>query len=130
MPYCDGELLHDVMLHCEYLQMMTCDYHNITTLALPRIKLYIKVHKQITGSLLNGSPDVELTYYYFMSGKYAEEVVLVNTNYFIKLQEVTPKWIQYSQGFDPSKFLTTVRSNVVSMDVSFLLHPSGTYLAM
>ena len=90
IPYCDGELLH----WCEYLQMMTPDYHNITTLSLPAIKLCIKLHKQITSSLLNGSHDIELTYHCIMSGKYNEEEELVWTNHLIKLQEVAPNHVQ------------------------------------
>ena len=94
IPYCDGELLHYVMMRCEYLQMMTPDYHCITTSLLPYIKLHIKQHKQINSSLLNGSPDIELTYHYFMSGKYYEEIELVKANYLIKLQEVAPNMVQ------------------------------------
>ena len=94
IPYCDGKLLHYMMMRCEHLQMSTHDYHHITTLVLPLIKLYIKLHKQITSSLLNGSPDIELTYHYIMSGKYNEESELVRTNYLIKLQEVAPNFVQ------------------------------------
>ena len=94
IPYCDGELLHHMMIQCECLQLMTHDYHEITTLLLPYIKLHIKLHKQITSSLLNGSPDIELTYHYFMSGKYDEEVELIHTNSLIKLQEVAPNYVQ------------------------------------
>ena len=94
IPYCDGELLHLVMLSCELLQMMTCDYHDISTLKLPSIKLHIKLCKQISDSLLNGSPDIELTYHYFMSGKYDEELELLNTNQLIKQQEVAPNYVQ------------------------------------
>ena len=94
IPHCDGKLLHYIMLRCEELQMMTPDYHNITTLSLPYIKLYIKQHKQITSSLLNGSPDIELTCHYFRSGKYKEEFELVWINNLIKLQEVAPNYAQ------------------------------------
>ena len=96
IPYCDGELLHYMMMMmmCEHLQTKTHDYHDITTLALPIIKLYIKQHKQITSSLLNGSPDIELTYHYIRSGKYNEERELVMTNRLIKLQEVAPIYVQ------------------------------------
>ena len=93
-PYCDGELLHNMMMWCEHLQMRTHDYHRITTLILPPIKLYIKVHKQITSSLLNGSPDIELTYHYIRSGKYDKERKLVWTNHLTKLQEVAPNYVQ------------------------------------
>ena len=94
IPYCDGELLHHMMMWNEVLQMYTCDYHLFTTSTLPYVNLYIKVHKQITGSLLNGSPDIELTYHYLMSGKYNEEEGLVKTNRLIKLQEVAPNFVQ------------------------------------
>ena len=94
IPYCDGKLLHYMMRRCEGLQMMTPDYHGSTILSLPHIKLGIKLHKQITSSLLNGSHDIELTYHYIMSGKFAEEVELVRTNYLIKLQEVAPNMVQ------------------------------------
>ena len=94
IPYCDGGLLRHVMLKCEGLQMMTFDYHMITTSLLPHIKLYIKLHKQITGSLLNGSPDIELTYNYFMSGQYGEDLELLKTNWLIKVQEVAPIYVQ------------------------------------
>ena len=93
MPYCDGELLHHMMIQCEYLQINTPDYNKITTFALPCIKLLTKLHKQIARSLLNGSPDIELTYQYIMSGKFLEERELVSTNYLIKLQEVAPNFV-------------------------------------
>ena len=94
IPYCDGKLLHFMMIQCECLQMRTHDYHDITTLLLPHINLIIKLHKQITSSLLSGSPDIELTYHYIMSGKYDEERELVDTNHLIKLQEVAPNIVQ------------------------------------
>ena len=94
IPYCDGKLLHFMMMRCEEFQMMTSDYHNFTTSLLPHIKLHIKLHKQITSSLLNGSPDIELTYHYISSGKYSEELELVVTNRLIKLQEVAPMYVQ------------------------------------
>ena len=94
IPYCDGKLLYYMMMMCEYLQTRTHDYHRITTLVLPYIMLYIKLHKQITSSLLNGSPDIELTYHYIRSGKFDEEHELVMTNRLIKLQEVAPNYVQ------------------------------------
>ena len=97
IPYLDGELLHLVIWSCECLQMMTCDYHNFTTIVLPCIKLYIKEYKQITSSLLNGSPDIELTYHYYMSGKYDEEVELLKAIRLIKLHEVAPIFVKKQQ---------------------------------
>ena len=94
IPYCDGKLLHNMMMNCECLQMCTRDYHDITTLILPDIKISIKLHQRITRSLLNGSPDIELTYHYILSGKCEEEHELVWTNHLIKLQEVAPSIVQ------------------------------------
>ena len=94
MPYCHGELLNFITMNCEILQIKTPDYHSFTTLLLPTVKLYIKQHDKITTSLQNGSPDIELTYHYFCSGKYSEEVELVENNYFIKLLEIAPNLVQ------------------------------------
>ena len=94
IPYCDGELLLSITLRCEQLQMMTSEYHYITTKTLPDIKLCIKHHHKITSSLHNGSPDIELTNHYFRSGKYNEDVELVWANHLIKLQEVAPNFEQ------------------------------------
>ena len=94
VPYCDGELLHFITMNCEQLQIKTPDYHSFTTVLLPTVKLCIKQHDKITTSLQNGSPDIELTYHYFWSGKYNEEVELVGDNYFIKLLEVAPNLVQ------------------------------------
>ena len=90
IPYCDGELLQNMMFLCEHLQIKTPDYHEITTLILPFIRLDIKLHKQITSS----SPDIELTYHYIRSDKYGEERELVMNNRLIKLQRVAPNWVQ------------------------------------
>ena len=94
IPYCVGELLDFMMRACEAFQMCMPDYHENTTLTLPHIKLYIKLHKQITSSLLNGSPDIELTHHNFISGKYNEEYELVRINQLITLQEVAPNFVQ------------------------------------
>ena len=93
IPYCDGELLPYMITKCEWLQIKTHDYHDITTYVIPKIKLYIKLHKQISSSFHTGSPDIELTFHYFVSGKYNEELELVETNHLIKLQEVAPNFV-------------------------------------
>ena len=93
MPYFDGELMHYMMVKCENLQIMTPDYHNIVTIIQPMIKLFIKVQRKISISLLNGSPDIELTHHYLMSGKFYEDHELVLTNYLIKIQEVAPNYV-------------------------------------
>ena len=94
IPYCNGQLLHCMLIRCEGIQMRTIDYHDITTLTLPYIRFFVKLYKQITSSLLNGSPDIEMTYGYFRSFQFNEEHGLVHTNYLIKLQEVAPNYVQ------------------------------------
>ena len=94
MAYCDGELLHFMITMCENLQIMTFDYHNISTIILPTIKLHIKVNELINKSLLNGSPNIERTYRYIISGKFDDDFEAVLSNHFIKLQDVAPNYVQ------------------------------------
>ena len=54
-------------IRCEDLYMITYSYHKGTLNTLPYMKLIVKIHKQITSSLLTGSPDIEL-YRYVISG--------------------------------------------------------------
>ena len=93
IPYCDSNLQLNMKLRCEDFLVKTPGYHCITTFILPSLKLDIKLHNQITTSLLNGSPFIELTYHYIMSDKVAEEREIVATNYLIKLQEVAPNYV-------------------------------------
>ena len=44
IPYCDGDLLGNMMRVCEELHIWTPDYHEITTSLLPCIQLNIKLH--------------------------------------------------------------------------------------
>ena len=92
-PYCDDNLLHYMMVLRERFQLMTTDYHEITMIIIPYIELNIKLHKQITSSLLNGSPDIKLTYDYIVSGDYNKEIHLVRDNRFIKLRKIAPNYV-------------------------------------
>lgn len=94
ISYCDsGQPCYNITIAVEHLQMLTSDYHTFTLSVLPLIKLNVKVHKQITTSLLNGN--IELIYHYLMSGSYSEEEDLVKINQEIKLQEVAPTVVLY-----------------------------------
>ncbi|XP_065894262.1 uncharacterized protein [Dysidea avara] len=90
IPYCDGKLLEIIIRECEFLQAKTGDYDQITLLILPVVKLFIKELQLIHTSLQAGSPDIEATKQYFLSGQHEEEIGLVDSNYLIKLQEVAP----------------------------------------
>jgi len=93
MPYCDGELLNFITHQCEVLQMKTPDYHYITLIVVPNIKLLIKELLQINSSLQSGSPSIEVTYQYYANAKYDNDLEIIKTNYHIKLQEVAPKFV-------------------------------------
>ena len=97
LPHCEGELLHHMTIWCEGFQMKTYDCHYVATLMIPCIKLYIKQHKRISSSLLNGSPDTELTYRDIMIGKYGEEEESVRTKWLINLQKVAPYYLSFMQ---------------------------------
>ena len=92
IKYCDGELLDCVLAGYEQLQLLTVDNNSFTMLILPLIKMYIKRHKRITSSLLNGSPHIEQTFDYLTSNKNNEELELIISNYFIRLQEIAPNY--------------------------------------
>ena len=97
MPYCDGELLQYVMRMCEDMQMKTPDYHDITLMSLPYIKLWIKDHKKII-SIIQGESPVTESFKYLLSSEQTKEMQLVQTNRLIKQQEVAPYWVQQQQG--------------------------------
>ena len=88
IPYCYGELLDYMTRMYERLMMLTADYHDLTLSLLPHIKLYIRLHKQIIRSLLKGSPGSEMTYRYIISGKFSDEIDLINIKKSLKLKEV------------------------------------------
>ena len=94
MPHCDGELSQFMEMWCEFLQMMLPDYHLVATLEIALIRFYVKACKQISHSLVSGSPSIEETYQFILSDEYLEEMDLVKTNQLIKLQEVVPHYVQ------------------------------------
>ncbi|XP_065885277.1 uncharacterized protein [Dysidea avara] len=93
MPYCDGELQNFITHQCEILQMKTPDYHYITLIIVPNIKLLIKELLQINSSLHSGSPSVEVTYRYYADAQYDDDLEMIKMNYLIKCQEVAPKFV-------------------------------------
>jgi len=90
IPYCDGKLLEYIIMRYEWLLTMMSDYHRITFMLLPLVKLSTKYLEPIYTSLQTGSPGIETTYRYFLSGQDDQEYQLVNTNYYITLKEVAP----------------------------------------
>ena len=96
IPYCEGKLLDVIIKTSEQLHLITPDYHITHTLVIPMGKIHIEFLKQITSALMNGSPDIDLTYNYFASDKYLEVINLVRVNRLIKLQEVAPNFVYNS----------------------------------
>ena len=88
IPYCDEESLHYVMKQSEEFQITKPDYHLINTWILPRMKLFIKLHRQISNSILTGTPKIESTCHYIRSGEFNKELKLVNANLLTKLQQI------------------------------------------
>ena len=90
MPDCDDESLQYVLKQSEGIQITKPEYHLINTWILPRMKLFIKLHKRISTSLSTGTPEIEATCHYIRSGEFNKELKSVNTNLLIKLQQITP----------------------------------------
>ena len=88
IPYCNEESLHYVLKQSEEFQITKPDNHLIKTWILPRMKLFIKLHKQISNSLLTGTPKIESTCQYIKSGEFNKELKLVNASLLTKLQQI------------------------------------------
>ena len=93
IPYCEGELMGFVNKLSESLHILSPYYHHISSSTIPLVKENIKHLKQITSALMNGSPDIELIYRYFISNKHSEDLNLVFVSHLIKLQEVAPNYV-------------------------------------
>ena len=102
IPYCEGELLDFINELSERLHLLTPDYHQISTVSIPLGKVYVEQLKLITSALMNGSPDIELTYNYFTSDEGSEDITLILANCLIKRQEVAPNIVNK----DASKYYT------------------------
>ena len=84
-------MLQDIMVRRhEALKTRTNDNHHINTALLPLVKLYIKLHKDITFSLMAGTSHIEKIYCYIRNHRFDEEIMLLESNHFIKLQELAP----------------------------------------
>ncbi|XP_065885289.1 uncharacterized protein [Dysidea avara] len=79
ITHSQGDLLDVFKQQHKELLRMTPEYHNITLLILPRIKLFTKEIQQINSALQVGSPNIEVTYQYYRSGKYQEEYISTTT---------------------------------------------------
>ena len=99
ITYCDGIMLQRMTRLYERLISHTLDHNSITTFVLPQINLHIKLHKQITSSLLNGSPSIIETYNYIVNNKIEEETAILQANRLIKLQDVAPNWVHTKASF-------------------------------
>ena len=88
------KLLHYIRNSQQYLTVFLPEYHQLKTFALPQIKFCINLCQRINGSLLNGSPDVQLTYYYFWSDKCNEDLQSLSENHLSKIQKVAPNIVE------------------------------------
>jgi len=92
--YGNINLPSDASQWLEYLHLLTPTYHHIGLVIVPRIKLYLNQLQRIIFSLQSGSQEIEQTYNYFMSSDFKEEdSYLVVVNYFFRIREVAPSWV-------------------------------------
>ena len=100
--YCDIILQTDLLEKCKQLQNLTHEYHPITIEKLPRLKLYTKLHKDITTCLDGNSstPDIMRIYIHISSGEFNEMVEIVYRKYVTKIQEIN---LQFASEHDPDR---------------------------
>jgi len=90
---CEDKTLTNIVMLCKEMQIMLPEYHFISTHIVPYIKLFVKLHEQICTSLQNGSPDVELTHYYIICGKFKKDLRSVIQKRYHKLQGINPEYV-------------------------------------
>ncbi|XP_065894137.1 uncharacterized protein [Dysidea avara] len=88
IPYCDGELLENIMWGYKYLQTMTPDYHYITLMTLPYLELRTEHLQRLYASIQPGSLDMESTQHYFKSRQHIKEIDSVDKNYLNELKKI------------------------------------------
>ena len=89
-PYFNDDYFYGLI---ECFQKMTIDYHPINTFILPIIQLFTKRLQKINTSLQMGSTEIQATYHYLRFGQAHQELQLLSTNRFIKLQKDSPNWV-------------------------------------
>ena len=99
IPFCNERESNFVTRQCEFLALLTPDYHEATMLLSPLISMHVKLHRQISSSLNTGSPDSQVIYQHIMCDKLNEEWEVFRSNWLIKIQEVAPIVVreQFSQ---------------------------------
>jgi len=91
IPYCEEELLLAVTRCYESFLLRTSDYQFIKLVILGHVKVLTKELDHINNALLSGSPDTELVHLSILSGKYEQEIKLVDDNRSVVLQEIAPQ---------------------------------------
>jgi len=84
--HCDAELRSKITNKRKDFQILTKEYHAIAIEKLPRLELYIALHKKITRALLESNNDkIEELWLHITSRKFEDEVQLVHDNFLIKI---------------------------------------------
>ena len=91
--YCEGELLHEIKTTHELFFLHVSDYHGFFTRLIPDLKLHNVLLRKISSALDTKSEDIDVLSHYFESGEFNEQMELIDTNHFIKLQEVAPMFV-------------------------------------
>ena len=88
IPCCEGHKVPRLMLGYKHLLEISHQYHHITLMSLPIIKLQIECLKNNAFSLNAGSYHIDLAYMHYFSGKHDEQVKAVKNKYYIKRKEI------------------------------------------
>ena len=88
--YCDGMLLDFTMMEFERLQLFTAEYHHITSVILPGIKLCTNDLQLIYTSLQTGS---SMAKRFIFSRQHDKEFEKIETDHLAKIREVAPNFV-------------------------------------
>jgi len=97
IPYFEGEIQSYFITVYQSIQQVLPDFHCFSTNVLPVVTLCTNEMDRIKTSLLAGSPDIEITYNDYMSGKFMEE-------YSVALQNDIRKQIKIASNINFDQF--------------------------
>ena len=84
---CDDELKASMTEQHKDFQIITKEYHCITSEKLPQLQLFVSLHRRLTRALLQrNDAETEALCDYIRTGKLDKEVQLIRNNYLIKIQ--------------------------------------------
>ena len=84
---CDADLKVAITEKYKHFHLLTKEYHAIPEEKLPRFQLYIDLHKEIAGALLQqNNSDIERLFGHIATGEFEQKVQVIHVDYLRKIE--------------------------------------------